>query len=225
MTGVGPGATAMVDDLRRALRHAAQPERAAGQQAYMKSTMPFLGVRVPEVRAIVSGIAAGYDADTALEASRRLWDDATHREERYAAMALLRHRALRGDLRLVPLVEHMVRTGAWWDITDELAHRLGDLLDTRPDDSASLVRAWALDGHLWIRRIAILSQLGRRARVDRDLLAEVIERNASDPDFFIRKAIGWALRDHARTDPDWVRRFVAAHELSALSVREATKHL
>lgn len=225
MTAAGSGAAALVDDIRRGLRDAAEPERAPGQQAYMKSAMPFLGVRVPEVRAITSRIAAGRDADTVLAASRRLWDEATHREERYAAMALLRHRALRGELRLVPLVEHMVRTGAWWDITDELAHRLGDLLDTRPHDAVPLVRAWAQDDHLWIRRIAILSQLGRRARVDRDLLAEVIEHNASDPDFFIRKAIGWALRDIARVDPDWVRAFVTDHPLSALSVREATKHL
>ncbi|TQK19525.1 3-methyladenine DNA glycosylase AlkD [Microbacterium sp. SLBN-154] len=216
---------ALVSDVRAALRRAADPSRAAGQQAYMKSAMPFLGVRVPEVRRLVAEVAGTRDSVTRLSAARLLWDDATHREERYAAMALLRHRALRGDPRLVPIVEHMVRTGAWWDITDELAHRLGDLLDARPEATAALVRAWARDDDPWIRRIAILSQLGRRSRVDQALLADAIRPNASDSEFFIRKAIGWALRDHARTDPDWVRHFVASHELSALSVREATKHL
>ena len=84
---------------------------------------------------------------------------------------------------------------------------------------------WSGDEDLWIRRIAILSQLGRRDRVDRELLSDVIEPNLGDREFFIRKAIGWALREYARVDPDWVRSFVAAHDLSPLSRREATKHL
>ncbi|NYF16138.1 3-methyladenine DNA glycosylase AlkD [Microbacterium sp. AK009] len=216
---------ALVRDIRAALRKAADPSRAAGQQAYMKSAMPFLGIRVPEVRRLVAEVANSAGPVTRLSAARLLWDDATHREERYAAMALLRHRGVRGEPRLVPIVEHMVRTGAWWDITDELAHRLGDLLDARPDETAVIVRAWAHDDDLWIRRIAILSQLGRRRRVDQALLDEAISPNAADSEFFIRKAIGWALRDHARTDPAWVRAFVAAHDLSPLSVREALKHL
>lgn len=217
--------SALVGDIRAALREAADPSRAAGQQAYMKSAMPFLGVRVPEVRRRVAEVAGRADPVTRLSAARLLWDNATHREERYAAMALLRHRGLRGDPRLVPVVEHLVRTGAWWDITDELAHRLGDLLDARPDETAAVMRAWAQDDDLWIRRIAILCQLGRRNRVDQALLADTIGPNAADSEFFIRKAIGWALRDHARTDPAWVRGFVATRDLSPLSVREALKHL
>jgi 3-methyladenine DNA glycosylase AlkD len=78
---------------------------------------------------------------------------------------------------------------------------------------------------MWVRRLAILSQLGRRDRVDRALLADVIEPNRADGEFFIRKAIGWALREYARVDPDWVREYVAGHELSALTRREALKHL
>ena len=217
--------SALVGEMRAALRTVADPSRAAGQQTYMKSATPFLGIRVPEVRRLVADVAGSADPVTRLSAARRLWDDATHREERYAAMALLRARSLRGDPRLVPLVEHMVRAGAWWDITDELAHRLGDLLDARPDETAAVVRDWAHDADQWIRRIAILSQLGRRTRVDQGLLADAIRPNTADPEFFIAKAIGWALRDHARTDPAWVRAFVAAHDLRPLSVREALKHL
>ena len=119
----------------------------------------------------------------------------------------------------------MVRTGRWWDVTDELAHRVSDLLDADPVRTGALVRDWSTDDDLWLRRLAIIAQLGRRADLDRDLLADVIEQNADDREFFIRKAIGWALRDAARTDPEWVRAFVAAHELSPLSVREAAKHL
>lgn len=192
----------------------------------MKSPMPFYGVPVPEARRMTRAVAKGEtDADVLLDSAIQLWNDATHREERYAAMTLLGLRPLRADPRLIPVVEHMVRTGQWWDITDELAHRVADAHDARPAETADLVRRWSVDDDFWIRRVAILSQLGRRDRVDRDLLAEVIEPNTADRELFLRKAIGWALREYARVDPEWVRRFVAEHELSPLSVREALKHL
>lgn len=220
------GAAELVTRIRTLLRGAADPGRAPGQQAYMKSALPFLGVPVPETRRIAhAAIAPGTAARTLLAAAHELWDDAAHREERYAALALIRARQLRGDPDLVPTIEHMVRTGRWWDFTDELAHRVSDLLDADPARTAALVRAWSTDDDLWMRRLAVIAQLGRRERLDRGLLTDVIEQNAADPEFFVRKAIGWALRDVARTDPAWVRAFVATHRLSPLSVREAMKHL
>lgn len=218
----------LVAAVRSALRAAADPSRAPGQQAYMKSAMPFLGVRVPEVRRLVRQVVrelgAG-DAASLAAAAAELWDGATHREERYAATALLAQPALRGDASLVPLYEHIARTGAWWDHVDDLAHRIGELHDADPVRAADLVRDWARDDSLWVRRLAILSQLGRRDRVDLDLLAEVVEPNLADPEFFIRKAIGWALREASYVDPDWVRAYVADHDLSALSRREALKRI
>ena len=216
----------LVADVRAALRAAADPARAPGQQAYMKSEMPFLGVTLPEVRRIVRTSAPETpDAATLRAAASELWDDASHREERYAAMLLLGQRPTRAQWENVALVEHMVRTGRWWDITDELSHRIAELHDVLPRGTADLVRRWSTDADMWVRRIAILSQLGRRDRVDRELLAELIEPNRLDPDFFIRKAIGWALREYARVDPEWVRDYVGTHELSPLSRREALKHL
>ena len=216
----------VVEVIRAGLRAAADPARAPGQQAYMKSEMPFLGVRVPEVRRIVRA-AASHTADAAMlrTAASELWDAAGHREERYAAMQLLGLRSSRAEWENVALVEHMVRTGRWWDITDELAHRVAELHDVLPRETADLVRRWSTDAELWVRRIAILSQLGRGDRVDRELLAELIEPNRLDPDFFIRKAIGWALREYARIDPEWVRGYVDRHQLSPLSRREALRHL
>ena len=167
----------------------------------MKSAMPFLGVRVPEARRIARTLAKGEtDAAQLRSAALELWDAASHREERYAAMALLALRPLRGDAAMVDAIEHMVRTGQWWDFTDELAHRLADLHDVRPDETGELVRRWSRDDDFWIRRIAILSQLGRGARLDPELLADVIAPNLADPEFFVRKAIGWALREYARVD-------------------------
>ena len=196
----------------------------------MKSAMPFLGVRVPDVRRITRALAksqppAGLDS---LEASvLELWDNASHREERYAAAELLRLRIAKGQLSLIPLHEHMAVTGAWWDHVDEIAHHIADLHDAHPAETAHDVHRWSTSEDMWLRRLSIISQLGRRDRVDTELLTEVIEPNMSDTEFFIRKAIGWALREYARVDPDWVRTFVSEREdqLSGLSRREALKHV
>jgi len=215
----------LAESIRTALASAADPQRAPGQQAYMKSALPFYGVALPEVRRLTKAAAGRTDAAALRATAMELWDEASRREERYAAMHLLGLRALRADPAVVPIVEHMVRTGQWWDITDELAHRLAEALDARPLETTMLVREWSVDGDFWVRRVAILSQLGRRDRVDPVLLATVIEPNTGDSEFFIRKAIGWALRDYARVAPEWVRDYVDSVQLSPLSRREALKHL
>jgi len=218
----------LVTSIRRSLREHADPDVAPGQQAYMKSAMPFLGVRVPEVRRITKAAARSNpptDLDELERSARLLWDEATHREERYAATALTALRLAKGRLELLPLYEYIAVTGAWWDHVDDVAHRIADLHDAHPEPTAVEVRRWATSDDMWLRRLAILSQLGRRDRVDRDLLVEMIEPNVADPEFFIRKAIGWALREVARVDPGWVQAFADAHELSPLSRREALKHL
>ncbi|THE09023.1 DNA alkylation repair protein [Microbacterium oleivorans] len=217
---------ARVDEIRARLREVADPERAAGQQAYMKSDLPFLGVRVPDTRRIARAAAVGEtDPARIIADARELWDAASHREERYAAMMLLAVPPARGDLRIVPVIEHMVRTGRWWDFTDELSGRIRELLDAHPKDGDALVRGWCVSEEMWLRRLAILSQLGRRAGTDLHLLSEALDPNLRDGEFFIRKAIGWALRDAARTYPEWVSAYVAAHALSPLIRREALKHL
>lgn len=222
-----PALMSLAESIRMALRAAADPSLAPGQQAYMKSAMPFLGVRMPAVRALVREAARDADDPAALrDAALALWREADSREERYAALALMALKPLRGDTRLLPVHEEMIRTGAWWDLVDEAAHRLRELFDADPQLLALEMRVWADDDDLWIRRAAIISQLGRRASTDLGVLEYAILANADDPQFFLRKAIGWALRDYSRHDPDWVRRFVSGHpELSALSRREALKNI
>jgi 3-methyladenine DNA glycosylase AlkD len=215
--------------VRTSLRAAADASLAPGQQAYMKSAMPFLGVRVPDVRRLVRALVRELGVHDPLElatAARELWDDATHREERYAAAALVGLRPLRGDLSLVPYHEHVARSGAWWDHVDEAAHRVADLHDAHPVETAQVVRRWSTDeASFWVRRLAIISQLGRGERVDLDLLVAVLEPNLADGEFFIRKAVGWSLREVAKVHPEWVRAYAAGHEMSPLSRREALKHL
>ncbi|MRJ78188.1 DNA alkylation repair protein [Aeromicrobium sp. SMF47] len=223
-------AAALVDAIRAGLRDAADPSRAPQMQTYMKSAMPFLGVPRPTVRRVTAAAARAHPPQTLddlARAVRELWDHAAFREERYAAASLLRRPIAAGELDLVPLYAHLATTGAWWDHVDELAHHVATLHDTHPTETAAIVRAWSTDDDMWLRRLAIISQLGRRERTDVELLAEVIEPSLDDGRFFLRKAIGWALRDHARVDPDWVRAFVDSHSdtMSALTRREALKHV
>jgi len=222
----------LVRDVRAALAAVADPERAVAMRAYMKSAMPFRGAPKPvQVAALRPVLAAHPVTDRATwEATvRELYDGASFREERYAALMLLGARAARGwlDPDLVPLLEHLIVTGAWWDLVDDVAgHQVAPLHRAFPAQMAPLVRVWARHEDLWLRRTAILSQLGSGLDTDRDLLTDVIEANAQSREFFHRKAIGWALRDLAWKDPDWVRTFVAAHsDLSGLSRREALKNL
>ena len=219
---------ALVPAVRTALRSAGDPERARGMQAYLKTTEPCLGVRLPEVRRLTRAAASAAPPATAADVDRaagELWRAAAYREERYAATALTGLPVARGALELLPLHEEMITTGAWWDLVDGVAGRIRDLLLEHPAAMRPVLRDWARSDDRWLRRSAVIAQLGAKDRTDTALLAEVIEVNAADPEFFVRKAIGWALRDLAKSDPDWVRRFLAEHELSPLSRREAAKHL
>ncbi|WP_127125494.1 DNA alkylation repair protein [Georgenia sp. SYP-B2076] len=229
----------LVVAVRRVLGDAADPARAAGQQRYMRSEMPFRGLRSPELRAVLRPLltdpahALG-DAGAWEATVRALWDGAGYREERYAAIALARHRAYAvwaTDPAALPLYRHLLVSGAWWDYVDDVAvHLVGPVLRAHPEE-AELMRSWARHEDMWVRRAAVLCQLGARGRTDTGLLVDVVEANvlgsAFGREFFIRKAIGWALRDYARTDMPWVLAHVDAlgDRLSPLSRREALKHL
>lgn len=234
----------LVDAIRHALAGAADPDRASQQQAYMKSAMPYRGVPTDAVWRVVAAELARVEEPVVdrcqwESAILGLWDGATHREERYAAIAIARHRTSRRHRAdgALGLYRHMITTGAWWDLVDEVAtHLVRDELLAAPERVAPELRRWAHDPDLWVRRAAILSQIGAKQRVDLDLLDDAIQPNlegspsadeAGRQDFFIRKAIGWALRDAARQHPEWVRAYVAEHRdrMAGLTVREALKHL
>lgn len=222
----------LVAAIRAALAEHADPARAVGQQAYMKSTMPFRGVAMPEVRRLVTGLVRQHPlAERVLweSAIRQLWDAAEFREERYAALIVARHRLHRPFAEAIASLElyrHVILTGQWWDLCDETAHLVGLVLAAHPAETTGVLRAWSREENLWLRRVAILGQLDRKDQTDTALLTYTIAGSITDPDFFARKGIGWALRQYARTDPDWVRAFVRDHPgLSPLSVREALKHL
>ena len=212
---------------------AAQPSRAEGMRAYLKSEMPCHGLTSAVMRQVVKDRAAEHPVRTMAEWQRvalALWRRAAFREERHAAIEFIRLRPFRSYrvLAAVPMFEEMIVTGAWWDLVDPLAtHVLGDVLEDEPRRTAALMRRWSRDPDMWKRRSSILCQIGFKADTDLGLLYDCIEPNLTDRQFFIRKAIGWALRAHAWTDPREIERYVKANQtrLSGLSVREALKNV
>jgi 3-methyladenine DNA glycosylase AlkD len=217
--------------VRMALTDAADPAKASAMQAYMKSSMPFLGAQSAPRRAALKRVFADYPVDAApawREATLTLWRGAEYREERYAAIELSGFRLYRAfqTLDALPMYEEMIVTGAWWDYVDELAvHRVGGLLAAFPDTMRPLRLRWARGTDLWKRRTAILSQNRFKSATDTGLLYACIEPSLSDNDFFARKAIGWALREYAKTNPGEVVRYVDHTRISGLSRREALKNL
>ncbi|MFG1696552.1 DNA alkylation repair protein [Nonomuraea sp. NPDC049309] len=217
--------------VRLALQDVADPGKAEAMRAYMKSDMPFMGVQAVPRRAALRRVFAEHRLESAPEWRRAvlsLWREAEYREERYAAIELSGHHFYRDyqTLYTVPMYEEMIVTGAWWDLVDELAtHRIGHLLATYPETMRPLMLEWAHDADLWKRRTAILCQNRFKERTDTALLYACIEPSLSDNDFFARKAIGWALREYAKTNPDEVVRYVRAKGITGLSRREALKNL
>ncbi|WP_410644404.1 DNA alkylation repair protein [Amycolatopsis sp. lyj-346] len=222
----------LVTAIRTGLAELADPAKAPAMQAYMKSAMPFRGVAKPERSALLKRVLAAHtlpDRVTFSGTVLKLWRTAEFREERYAAIDLSGYRAYRRwqDPELVPVYEEMIVGGAWWDVVDEVAiRRIGPILRDHRARMTPIMLAWAHDGDLWRRRTAIICQVGAKEDTDTELLTRAVEPSIAEPEFFLRKGIGWALRDYAKTAPNWVRCFVDDHPgLSGLSRREALKHI
>jgi 3-methyladenine DNA glycosylase AlkD len=229
----GDVAAAHVAAVRQGLRARQNPQNAGPMQRYMKSSMPCWGVKMPDVKALCKEVFAAHrlpSSEALQSATRALFGEATHREERYAAIELTGHRFYRPfqTPALVPLYEELVVTGAWWDLVDWVAiHRFGPLLLSHPQALRPRIVAYSRSDDLWLRRTAVICQVAAKERTELPLLYEAIGRALGTKEFFLNKAIGWALRAYAAIDPEEVRRFLAERreQLSPLSVREASKHL
>ncbi|MDX2170186.1 MAG: DNA alkylation repair protein [Deltaproteobacteria bacterium] len=223
----------LVGAVRAALAARADPTRAPAMQAYMKSAMPYRGVPTPALRACLRPLytATRLPSFTAWRSTiLALWRGAAFREERYAAIELAGHRFYRAHqtMAALPLYDELIVSGAWWDYVDAIAsHLLSAILAAEPAPMRRAMRAWAHGDDLWKRRSAILCQLPCKRDTDLALLADCIEPALGSREFFLRKAIGWALREYAKTDPAWVRRYVRQHaaRLSPLSQREALRRI
>jgi 3-methyladenine DNA glycosylase AlkD len=225
--------TALLSKIRRALREVADASRSPAMQSYMKSEMPFHGVPATQLRGVTKRIFSAHPVDDAARWRADVlgvWEGSTHREERYAAIELSGDRRAKPfhTMEALPMYEQMIVEGAWWDYVDAIAaHRLGLLLRNEPMPMKKTMRTWSKSEDMWKRRSSIICQLTFKKDIDLELLSTCIAPSLGRKEFFLRKAIGWALRSHAKCDQDWVVAYVRAHEeeLSPLSKREALKNV
>ncbi|MDO4987416.1 MAG: DNA alkylation repair protein [Synergistes sp.] len=200
---------------------------AAWMSAYMRNKFQFYGIPARLRRECCKDIlkAAKRSCCVDREFLRLCWND-RHREFQYVALDYLF--AVRGMLVFedVPLLEKFVRSKPWWDTIDALDRIIGGISfpDVRID---KLMLSWACDDDLWVRRVAIDHQHGRKENTNTELLAKIIKMNFGSSEFFINKAIGWSLREYSKTDSNWVRKFLNDYgsRMNRLSINEASKYI
>ncbi len=216
--------------VQSALADQANPDKAARMQAYMKTEMPFYGVQKPGLIPVLRQVVKNFPPPTRAEYERlvlALWR-LPHREEKYIAQRVaVKHRQFMVPASL-SLYRRFVVEGAWWDFVDEAStHMVRELVLEFPLEVWPKVDTWIDADDMWLRRSAIICQVGAKERTDADRLFSFCEQRAFEKEFFIRKAIGWSLREYAKTDAAAVAAFATSHreDLSGLSYREATKHI
>ena len=220
--------------IEAALRAQADAQQAVPMKAYMLGQFEFLGIRAGPRREALKEALQGLPkftgvADELLALAHALWQF-PEREFRYTAIDLLAKHHKRLAVDDLPRILALVQADPWWDTVDGLAGVVGDVLlraKARQPEVQRHMDDCLVHRHLWVRRVAMLHQLGWRDQTDQARLFRYALTLAPETDFFIRKAIGWALRDHARTQPQAVKTFLIEHtaQLSGLTRREAGKHL
>lgn len=219
--------SALTERLTEVFAPAADAAKAAEMSAYMRGKFAYLGIPTPERRVLTRTVLAGapaYDEETLAEIALACWE-LPEREYRYFACDLLIKRVKTLTGAFVPTLRHLVVTDAWWDTVDALATRVAGPLVAADPGLVRVMDEWIESEDLWLARVAILHQMHYKDATDTGRLFRYCERRAADTDFFVRKAIGWILRQYAKTDAGAVRAFVARTALSPLSKREALKNV
>jgi 3-methyladenine DNA glycosylase AlkD len=208
----------------------ADPDKAVEMAAYMKTDMPFWGIQKPDREPIYRELAKKFapaNHDEYSQVIRKLWSG-KQREEKYAALDYAVRCKKFVDKSMIPLYEELVREGAWWDLVDPLATLLIGVAFLNDQKSVKpIMKEWIDDDDMWIRRTAILSMNKHKDKTDEKLLYDFCLQRAHEKEFFIRKAIGWALREYSYKAPDSVIKFLRTNKskLSPLSYREGAKQL
>jgi 3-methyladenine DNA glycosylase AlkD len=207
----------------------ANPAQAAPMKKYMRDQFEYLGIKTPQSLALQkelyskNGLPEIAELDSIL---RDLWAF-PQREFQYVALGLLGRCESKIPAKFIKTVEYLIVNKSWWDTVDSLAGGTVGVHFLRfPDVREKYLAKWRASDNFWLRRTTILFQLGYKQKTDFEFLCDIIRENLGSNEFFINKAIGWALRQYARTDPNAVKKFVnATKDLSPLSRREAMKHL
>jgi 3-methyladenine DNA glycosylase AlkD len=217
-----------VKSLRELFTGQADPVKAAPMKRYMRDQFEYLGIKVPEMGKLLKqhihdhGLPPLPDLDPIL---RELWT-LPQREFQYAANGLLEKLEEQIPPEFIETLEYLLVTKSWWDTVDTIAAgTLGVHFRRYPKVKKKYLAKWRKSDNFWLRRATILFQLGYKQDTDFALLCEIIRENLDSKEFFINKAIGWALRQYTRVDPQGVRDFVAETPLNPISAREALKWL
>lgn len=212
--------------LLKELQNLANADDARAMKAYMRSRFEFLGVKTPARRKAAKAFFKKHGgADIDWRFVRQAWEH-PFREMQYAALDYLETRKnllCPGDL---PQLKKLAQTKSWWDTIDFLDRLAGGIIAGFPE-TRPVILQWSRDADIWLRRLAIDHQLLRKDQTDQHLLEQILVNNLNQTEFFINKAIGWALRDYSKTNPEWVKNFIRQHhgKMAPLSIREASKYL
>lgn len=214
-----------IHELRALYKSNSNTADALSMCAYMKDIAPFFGIKTPLRRKLSKEFISKNGLPENPEAVAQLLWKEPERELHYFAMELLGKLAKKAPENRLRLYEKMITTNSWWDTVDFISpHLCGVHFSQYPHLRDATIEQWISSKNLWLQRSAILFQLGYKTKTDTELLFATCTRLAGEPDFFIRKAIGWALRQYARTAPETVKDYVLSTPLSALSRKEALKH-
>ena len=202
-------------------------ENAKNMNAYLKDNFEFLGVKTPLRRQLCKEFLKGKSKEAFIDEAlvKELWAN-EYREIQYIAIDYLIKQKKKLQREHVALIKDLIITKSWWDSVDLIAsHLAGELGRKYPNLIEEYFLPWSESENLWLRRTAILYQLKYKENTDTDILEQVIKANLHQEEFFIRKAIGWSLREYSKSDQEWVREFIANNKLSKLSEKEASKYL
>ena len=215
-----------VEELVKELKALANPDDAVAMKAYMKNKFEFLGVKTLARRKLTKTFfKQGTDFVIDWNFINEAWNN-PYRELQYTALDYLESRKKLLTPSDLPRLKKLAQTKSWWDTIDFLDRLVGSIIARFPE-TKEIILAWSCDEDIWLRRLAIDHQLLRKKETDTELLENILVNNLGQTEFFINKAIGWALRDYSKTNPDWVRDFIERHraEMAALSIREGSKYL
>lgn len=218
----------LISELEALFESRADAVRSVSMAAYMKDRFPFYGVAAPERNELIKTVIKKHKHMSSAELEdmvRTMWKK-PQREWQYAALSLLiRFRKL-WNKDTAGLVRELAEQKSWWDTVDTLSSNCaGPLILKFPECKSHWLHEWEETGNMWLIRMCILHQLSFRNKTDVGYLEEIIKRHAGSDEFFIRKSIGWALRQYGKTNPEWVKSFTLRCKLKPLSLREAIKNI
>ena len=203
-------------------------DQAMAMARYMKDQFPFYGIKTPERRKCMALFFKETDilkSPLSHDFCLTLWN-MPEREWQYAALDYLVRYERKLEVEDLPFLKKLIMFKSWWDTVDMIATKLvGNLVLKNPDLIDTTLNDWVIDNNIWLRRTAILFQLSYKEQTNEDLLYQYIIKNAGHKEFFIQKAIGWALREYSKTNPESVTHFIKTTNLAALSRREGSKYI